>query len=141
MIFIPFLVVFAYAQTSNRYREFKHIINANVGFAHGTRGMNIYTLIALRSCVSAKDVGVLDQMLNDPDPIVRMASAHVLADLGNKGKQALQAQLDKTADVSERGTLTQALNDAASPAYRPILQYPLTNAERDRIRGCPAKSQ
>jgi len=141
LMLIPFLVIFAQAQPSTRYRELKNIVNANVGFAHATRGLNMYTLIALRSCVSTKDVGVLDQMLKDTDPIVRMASAHVLVDLGATGKQAVQEQIDKTVSPSERSTLTEALNDAASSTYRPILEYPLTKAERDRIRGCPAKSR
>ena len=98
----------------------------------------MYTLIALRSCVSAKDIGVLDSMLKDTDPIVRMASASVLVDLGTAGKQAVQDQLDKTVNPSERSTLTEGLTDAASPTYRPILEYPLTKAERNRIRGCLA---
>ena len=39
----------------------------------------MYTLIALRSCVSTADIGVLTQMLQDPDRIVRMTAANVLA--------------------------------------------------------------
>jgi HEAT repeat protein len=141
MMVIPFLALFTQAQTSSRYRELKSTIDANVGFAHLTRGVNMYTLIALRSCVSANDVDVLKQMLIDKDPIVRMASAQVLVDLGDTGKQAVRERLEKTVKPAERSTLAEALNDAASPSYRPILEYPLTKAERDRIRGCPAKSQ
>jgi hypothetical protein len=141
LLVIPFLALFTQAQTSSRYRELKSVVRANVGFAHLTRGMNMYTLIALRGCVNTEDVGVLSQMLTDKDPVVRMASAHVLVDLGTTGKQAVQEQLDKTVNPAERSTLREALNDAASPTYRPILDYPLTKAERDRIRGCPAKPQ
>jgi hypothetical protein len=141
LMLIPFLVTSAGAQPSSRYRELKNIINANVGFAHATRGVNMYTLVALRSCVSTSDVVVLDQMLKDADPIVRMASAGVLVDLGTVGKQAVQGRLAKTVEPSERLKLMEALNDAALSTYRPILDYPLTKAERDRIRGCPAKSR
>jgi hypothetical protein len=32
--------------------------------------------------------------------------------------------------------LQESLDDVAKSDYRPILQYPLTNAELVRIRGC-----
>ncbi len=35
------------------------MIDRNTGFAHMTRGMNMYTLVALLSCVSERDIPVL----------------------------------------------------------------------------------
>jgi len=138
LLSLSVLLVSSYAQSSARYRQLKKVVNANAGFSHATRGMNMYTLIALRSCVSTNDIAVLGQMLTDSDSIVRMTSAYVLVDLGAKGEQVVRERLDKGADTSERTILREAINDAASPEHRPILQYPLTDSERSLIRGCTA---
>jgi hypothetical protein len=39
-------------------------------------------------------------------------------------------------DVSEKLMLQDALDATAKSGYRPILQYPLTDAERRHIHGC-----
>ena len=49
----------AIADDRARDDELKRVIDRNTGFAHMTRGMNMYTLIALRSCVTERDVPVL----------------------------------------------------------------------------------
>jgi hypothetical protein len=139
-LILPLVAILAYGQTPARYRHLQRVINNNAGFAHATRGMNMYTLIALRSCVTEKDIPILAQMLNDHDRITRMTSANVLVDLGKEGKQAVRAQLNKTTDPSERIIMDEALTESASPEYRPILQYPLTETERGRIRGCGTNS-
>jgi hypothetical protein len=136
MVLMSLLALSAHAQVSPDYARLKRIVKANTGFAHLTRGMSVYTLVALRSCVSTEHVSLLSQMLKDADPIVRMASAYVLVDLGVTGKQAVSRQLESTASPADRTVLTEALNEAASAAYRPILEYPLTGSERRRIRGC-----
>ena len=47
------LAVADVAAAAAREDELKRVINRNTGFAHTTRGTNMYTLIALRSCVTA----------------------------------------------------------------------------------------
>ena len=59
------VAVLASCQSSTRYTELKRVVNANTGFAHFTRGVNAYTLYALRGCVSENDIPVLIEMLND----------------------------------------------------------------------------
>jgi hypothetical protein len=129
----------AQAQVASNYHGLRRVIRSNVGFAHLTRGVNMYTLVALRSCVSTNDIGVLSQMLTDSDRLVRMASAYVLVDLGVEGRQAVAKQLNRTGDPAQRSVLTEALNSAASPTYQPILNYAPTAAERNRVRHCPRK--
>ena len=135
---IVFLLLAASAsgQSTGRYAELRRVIDRNTGFAHATRGVNMYTLYALRGCVTAKDIPVLERLLSDKDRITRMAAADVLADLGPAGQEAVRAKLSGTKDVSERIMLQEALDDAQKPDYRPILQYPLNARERARIRGC-----
>jgi hypothetical protein len=96
----------------------------------------MYTLYALRGCVTEKDLPVLERLLSDKDRITRMAAAGVLADLGRAGQDVLRAKLRGTQDASERIMLQEALDDAQKLDYRPILQYPLSAPERARIRGC-----
>lgn len=126
----------AFAGTAARDAELRRVIDRNTGFAHATRGVNMYTLYALRGCVSAQDLPVLQRLLSGKDRIVRMAAASVLADLGAGGREIIRTQLGLTKDASERMMLQEALDDATKPDYRPILQYPLSPAERARIRGC-----
>jgi hypothetical protein len=117
----------ASAQNADRYLELKRVIDRNTGFAHATRGVNMYTLYALRECVTEKDLPVLERILSDRE---------VLADLSPAGRQALLEKLRVTKDVSERMMLQEALDDAQKRDYQPILQYPLNAAERANIRGC-----
>ncbi len=96
----------------------------------------MYTLYALRGCVTQKEVPVLAEMLSDKDRITRMAAADVLVDLGKDGRQAVESRLKETKDTSEKMMLQEALNESAKPDYRPILDYPLSDRERRQIRGC-----
>jgi hypothetical protein len=126
----------AFGQSAGRYTELRRVIDRNTGFAHGTRGVNMVTLYALRECVTEKDTPVLARLLSDKDRITRMATADVLADLGRAGREVVGAKLGGTKDASERMMLQEALDDAQKPNYRPILQYPLNARERAGIRGC-----
>src|SRR5438309_9020833 len=85
-----------------RYVELTRVINRNTGFAHMTRGVNMYTLIALRSCVGDADIPVLTQMLSDRDHVVQLAASGVLVDMGPAGRQALAGARAGTTD-SGRG--------------------------------------
>ena len=124
------------AAERGRYEELKRVIDRNTGFAHMTRGMNMYTLVALRSCVTEGDVGVLTQMLADRDHVGQLAAANVLADLGEDGHRGLREALAAAPDVRTRSVIEDGLRESASPTRRPIKDYPLTERERARIRGC-----
>ncbi len=130
------LLFAARAAERSRYDELKRVIDRNTGFAHMTRGMNMYTLIALRSCVTEQDVPVLTQLLGDRDHVTQLAAAYVLADLGEDGKRGLRQTLAGAPDVRTRGVIEDALREAESPTRRPIQDYPLSQSERQRIRGC-----
>ena len=126
----------AAAAERSRADELKRVIDRNTGFAHMTRGVNMYTVIALRSCVTERDVPVLFQLLSDRDYVTQLASASVMADLGEDGTRALQQALAAARDVRTRDVIQDALREAESPTRRPILDYPLSSQERQRIRGC-----
>jgi len=130
------LISSASGQSTGRYAELRRVINRNTGFAHATRGVNMYTLYALRGCVTEKDLPVLDRLLSDKDRVTRMAAADVLADLKPAGQDVLRARLSETREASERILLQDALDYAQRLDYRPILQYPLSARERAGIRGC-----
>src|SRR5438045_9277999 len=89
LMLIPFLVLLAQAQPPTRYRELKNIVNVNVGVAHATRGQNMNTFIALRSCVSNNDVGVVDELVEDKNAVVRMACARVLVHVETTGEEGV----------------------------------------------------
>lgn len=135
-IVLLLIVSSASGQSASRYAELRRVIDRNTGFAHATRGVNMYTLYALRGCVTEKDLPVLERLLSDKDRITRMATADVLADLGIAGQEVVRSKLRGTRDASERIMLQEALDDVQKPDYRPILQYPLDARERVRIRGC-----
>jgi len=124
------------AAERSRADELKRVIDRNTGFAHMTRGVNTYTLIALRSCVTERDVPVLSQLLTDRDHVTQLAAASVMADLGENGKRGLQDALAGGPDTRTRIVIEDALREAESPTRRPILEYPLSPQERQRIRGC-----
>jgi hypothetical protein len=96
----------------------------------------MYTLYALRGCVTEKDIQVLERLLSDKDRIIRRAAADVLADFGPVGQEQLRAKLKGTKDVSDRSILQEALDEAQKSSYRPILQYPLEARERASLSGC-----
>jgi HEAT repeat protein len=130
------LISSASGQSTGRYAELRRVINRNTGFAHATRGVNMYTLYALRGFVTENDLPVLERLLSDKDRVTRMAAAQVLADLKPAGQDVLRAKLSETREASERIMLQDALDYAQRLEYRPILQYPLSASERARIRGC-----
>jgi len=119
-----------------RYDELKRVVNRNTGYAHMTRGVNMYTLIALRSCVADGDIPVLAKMLGDKDHVLQLAAAGVLADMGPLGRKALEAEAARATDARERMVIRDALQDAGAPDRRPLKDYPLTERERKSIRGC-----
>ena len=121
---------------STRYRQLRLVSDRNTGFAHATRGVNMYTLYALRGCITERDIPVLRDLLRDRDRIIRLAVSSVLADLGTEGKTVIQVRLSEVTDAREKLMLQESLDTVARSGYRPILQYPLTEAERVRIRGC-----
>ncbi len=121
---------------SPRYVELRRVVDRNTGFAHMTRGVNMYTLYALRGCVNERDLPVMGQMLRDKDRIIRMAVSSVLADMGTDGKGLVRARLAEVKEPGEKLMLQDALDYAAKPDYRPILDYPLTPQERAGIHGC-----
>src|ERR1700687_2763725 len=86
----------ASGQSADRYAELRRVIDRNTGFAHATRGVNMYTIYALRGCVTEKDIPVLEHLLHDKDRITRMAASRVLADLGPVGQEAVLALLAGT---------------------------------------------
>ena len=112
------------------------MIDRNTGFAHMTRGMNMYTLVALRSCVTEQDIPVLTLMLADRDHVTQLSAANVLADMGDEGKRGLRQGLTAAKDVRTRSVIEDALREADSPTRRAIRDYPLSEQERRRIRGC-----
>src|SRR5437870_2975223 len=97
-----------------RYGELTRVIDRNTGFAHMTRGVNMYTLIALRSCVADGDIPLLTQMLSDRDKVIRLAAAYVLVDMGALGRAALEQEAMHPADVDERMLLRDTLQEADS---------------------------
>lgn len=123
------------AAERSRYDELKSVIDRNTGFAHLTRGMNMHTRIALRSCVTEQDIPVLTRLLTDRDHVTQLAAASVLADLGEAGTRGLRQGLAAAPDVRTRSVIEDALREAES-ARRPIQDYPLSPQERQRIRGC-----
>ena len=94
------------------------------------------TLYALRSCVRERDIPVMREMLRDKDRVTRIAVSSVLADMGGEGEQAVRARLAEVEDAEERMLLQDALGSLARRDYRPILEFPMTGAERARIHGC-----
>ena len=135
LLLAPTPFVAADAERS-RYDELKRVIERNTGFAHMTRGMNMYTLIALRSCVTERDIPVLTQLLTERDHVTQLTAAGVMADLGEAGKRGLQQALAAAPDVRTRSVIDDALRETESATRRPILDYPLSPQARQRIRGC-----
>jgi len=122
-----------------RTDDLKRVVNRNTGYAHMTRGVNMYTLIALRSCVTESDIPVLTHMLDDRDYVMQLAAAGVLIDLGDAGRRALEAARSRTTDVRTRSVIDDALREAGSADRRPLKDYPLSERERKSIRGCAPK--
>ena len=98
--------------------------------------MNMYTLIALRSCVTETDLPVLRRMLFDRDYVTQLSAAGVLVDLGAGGRAALASALSEATEYRARSTIQDALREADDPQRKPLAAYPLDDHERKRIRGC-----
>jgi hypothetical protein len=79
---------------------------------------------------------VLTRLLTDRDHVTQLAAANVLADLGEDGTRGLRQGLAVAPDVRTRSVIEDALREAESPTRRPIQDYPLSQQERPRIRGC-----
>jgi hypothetical protein len=122
-----------------RYRELRRVIDRNVGHGHMTRGANMYTVIALRECVSERDIPLLTRMLEDRDHVTQLAVARVLSDFGEPGLTALREARAVTRDARARGVIDDALWYVGQPEHRPLGEYPLTPEERRRIRGCAGR--
>ena len=127
------------ARADERIEELRRVVDRNTGFAHMTRGVNMYTLIALRSCVTETDIPALTKMLDDRDHVMQLAAAGVLVDLGLTGQRALEIARTRAIDVRARGVIDDALREARSPERRPLKDYPLSERERKSIRGCGPK--
>jgi hypothetical protein len=67
--------------------------------------------------------------------VIRIAATYVLADSGDQGRDALRAGI-ATSKAGDRYELQSAIDTSLATGYRPILQYPMTDAERSRIHGC-----
>jgi hypothetical protein len=135
------LLAAAPAGARDRYQELRRVIDRNVGHAHMTRGANMYTLIALRSCVTDADLPVLRQMLFDTDYVTQLSAAGVLVDMGAAGHATLASALPEAKDPRTRSTIQDALREADDPQRRPLAAYPLGDRERRGIRGCGAFSR
>lgn len=133
---IVLLLVSLPAWAESRYDELKRVVNRNTGYAHMTRGVNMYTLIALRSCVADADIPLLMQMLSDRDHVVRLAAANVLVDMGALGRGVLEQEATRPVDTDARLLIREALQEANAPERRALKDYPLTERERKSIRGC-----
>ena len=138
LVALAMLAVAGVAAATAREDELKRVINRNTGFAHLTRGMNMYTLIALRSCVSDADLPVLRRMLFDRDYVTQLSAAGVLVDMGTGGRATLAGALPEAGDARARMTIQDALREVDDPNRRPLAAYPLDERERRRIKGCGA---
>lgn len=119
-----------------RALEIKDVIDRNTGSAHMTRGVNMYTLIAIRSCVSESDIPALVELLRDDDNVVRLAAAGVLSDFGGAGHAALSKARDASQDPSLRAMIDDTLAGMDAPDRKRLKDYPLTRQEQRRIKGC-----
>src|SRR5258707_7890599 len=90
---VMYLATALSGQDTGRYLELKRVVDRNVGHAHGTRGMNAYTLYALRGCITDKDMPMLEALLGDRDRVTRMTAANVLVDLSEAGRQVVRKHL------------------------------------------------
>ncbi|PYM87420.1 MAG: hypothetical protein DME13_06115 [Candidatus Rokuibacteriota bacterium] len=131
------LAVADFAAAAAREDELKRVINRNTGFAHTTRGMNMYTPIALRSCVTDADLPVLRRLLFDRDYVTQLSAAGVLVDMGAGGRAALVSALPEATEYRARSTIQDALREGRSGAEA-AQRLPARARERKRIRGCRA---
>jgi hypothetical protein len=92
-----------------RYAALVRAVRGNVGHAHGVRGMNACTIMALREAASDDDVDLLQKMLDDRDRVVALTALYVLPTMGDAGVAAVRARVSPT----NRGDAESAIQDAA----------------------------
>lgn len=68
----------AVADNKIRYLELKAVIYLNSGFAHLSRGMNQYTIDALKNKVTEADIPILQALTDDKDHVTSMTATEVL---------------------------------------------------------------
>ncbi len=114
------LLIFATlpAWAQDRYEVLKSIVNANVGRMHG-RGMGRRTIAALRKAVNDSDFPVLEKMLSDPDIVVALTTANVLALHRGKGLPTLKRVINESSDY----LLRQVLRDVEIQAEQERLGH------------------
>ena len=75
-----------------RYAALVRAVRRNVGHAHGVRGMNACTMLALRDAASDDDVHLLQRMLDDRDRVAALTALYVLATMGDAGVAAVKTR-------------------------------------------------
>ena len=75
-----------------RYRQLRRVVDRRVGYAHMAPGWNMYTVIAPRGGVTEVDAPLRARTIHDPDHVVPLTSAVILADLDQTGVAALRAE-------------------------------------------------
>ena len=113
-----------------RYKALAKIINRNVGHAHMTRGVNVCTILALRTAVTEHDIGILGELLESGDPVHRLAAGYVLSVMGAPGIDMLKARgarlgageasgMAARADETRQSLASHRANDACSARRHP----------------------
>ena len=98
----------------SRYDQLKSVVDRHVGYAHATRGMNMFTIEALRHAVRQEDLPLLAQMLDDNDRIAAMTAAEVLGGMGEEGEEVLRKCLRKLSrDKFHSRTMLQSIIEDA----------------------------
>ena len=80
----------AHPSSEARKKELRKVVDDNVGHAHLQRGMNAFTIAALKKATTTADLPVLEELLFDSDRVVAMTAAEVLMTLGDDGRAALE---------------------------------------------------
>ena len=130
--FVVAALLLAACRPRTRYEELRHIVDRNTGHMHFQRGMNRYTLIALRSCVAEPDIPVLQRLLHDEDRVTVMTAARVLADLSPQGEQVLAAELAAQQGPRYHEDLQEVLAERRHPGYRILL----ADGIPEQVKGC-----
>lgn len=84
-----------------RHARLMCAINANTGFAHLTRGMNMDTIAALDAAATEEDIPALQELLFGKDRVAAMTAAEVLAKKGPKSRAALEEAFKKAGAAND----------------------------------------
>ncbi len=105
--------------TPGQLAGYRCIVNRNTGFAHFTRGMNMYTIEALDKATTVNDVPALKELLKDDDRVTAMTAAEVMQRKGDVGKTALKEAFDtaRTAGDQTRAALINEYGDLHLQVY------------------------